>query len=600
MAFGGINAVTAVLLADTKEYSAKMDEAAAKMEALGGVADTTGGKFTNFANKASTLIIGAGLAIGAVGVDLAIKFQTALDQVQNTTNATAATIDKISKSATNLSNVTTSSATEIVQAYGAVEAAGYGWAKAEDTVTAAAKLAQITQQSVLTVSQALVATQALGLSRGMSAAKVADILTIALKGNEQGLTGVTSLLQGKVGAAFAGYHQSLGEALVVANEFSQGQFTNSRAISAVIQKIGALQGPLKTTTDTNGELSVSTASWVDALNNVGLNALKTRAAFAGPDGLINGLQYLKTTADGSLPKLEQYLTAIGGSAGVGPLTLLINHLGQAKTLIDQTGKASGQGLNTAFNLSQKDIDNQMEELKNKAENVLRGVGMFLLPDVKDLANWTDDTFKYFQAHPLVSKIASDSAIGLFGAAVAYKIGKGLVSAVQGIKSLFGGSALTLNTTATQENTDALLGKTGATGVGDAELAGGGALATFGKSVLVFGAGVVAFEGASKFLETKEGKKIGNSVLNANFLGLDTISNITADVLHKRVYGSSLADKPEEKYLKSIGEWGNYLKLIQADDAANYTEVAKLSAAISKRENKGKGKVTINVGFNKGR
>ena len=274
-------------------------------------------------------------------------------------------------------------------------------------------------------------------------------------------------MQGKVGAAFAGFHQSLGEALVVSNEFSQAQFTNSRAISAVIAKVGALQGPLKTTTDTNGKLSVSTASWVDALNNVGLNALKTRAAFAGPDGLINGLQYLKTTADGSLPKLEQYLTAIGGSAGVGPLTLLINHLGQAKTLIDQTGKASGQGLNTAFNLSQKDIDNQMEELKNKAENVLRGVGMFLLPDVKDLANWTDDTFKYFQAHPLVSKIASDSAIGLFGAAVAYKIGKGLVSAVQGIKSLFGGSALTLNTTATQDNTDALLGKTGVTGAEDA-------------------------------------------------------------------------------------------------------------------------------------
>ena len=377
MSLGGINAVTAVLLADTAEYSAKMDEAAAKMEALGGVADTTGGKFTNFANKASTLIIGAGLAIGAVGVDLAIKFQTALDQVQNTTNATAGTIDKISKSATNLSNNTTSSATAIVTAYGAVEAAGYGWAKAEDTVTASAKLSQITHQDVLTTTQALIAAQSLGLTKNMDAAKVADTLSIALKGNENGLQGVLGLLQGKVGAAFAGFHQSLGEALVVSNEFSQAQFTNSRAISAVIAKVGALQGPLKTTTDTNGKLSVSTASWVDALNNVGLNALKTRAAFAGPDGLINGLQYLKTTADGSLPKLEQYLTAIGGSAGVGPLTLLINHLGQAKTLIDQTGKASGQGLNTAFNLSQKDIDNQMEELKNKAENVLRGVGMFV-------------------------------------------------------------------------------------------------------------------------------------------------------------------------------------------------------------------------------
>lgn len=592
MSIGGVGAVTAVLLADTKEFTAKMDEAAGKMETLGAVSDTTGSKFGSLANKASTAFIGIGVAIGAYGIDQALKFQTALDQVQNTTNATPATIAKISKSATDLSNKTTSSAVDIVGAYQAVEAAGYKWAKSQDTVTASAKLAQISQQPVLTTTQALIAAQSLGLTKNMSAAKVADTLTIALKGNEQGLSGVVGLLQGKVGATFAGYHQSLGEALVVANQFSQAQFTNSRAVSAVIGKIGALQGPLTTTSVSNGKLTTSTAGWVNSLVDVGLNVDKTRKAFSGPDGLINGLKYLKTTADGSLPKLEQYLQAIGGTAGVGPLTNLVNHLNVASATIARTKDASGKGLNSAFGISQSDIDNQLKELKNKADNILRGVGMFLLPDVKDVANWASDTFKYFEKHPLVGKIASDAAIGLFAASVAYKVGKGLVGVFNGIKSIFTGTALTANTTATQLNTDALLGKGGVGGVAED---GGGTLATFGKSVLVFGAGVVAFEGATQFLKTKEGKKAGNYLIDNNVFGLGTIANTVEDVLGKRVNYSSLPGKGDEKYLKSIGEWGNYLKLIHADETANYTAVQQLSAAIQKRENKTKGRVTINIG-----
>ena len=216
MSFNSLSPVTAALLADTKEYSAKMDEAQAKMEGFGATSEATGAKFTAFASKASSAVLGVGAALGAVAVDEAFKFQEALDKVQNTTNVTANELDHIKTTSLKLSDQTTSSASDIVSAYGAVEAAGYKRAKADQAVAAAAKLTEIAGGDVTTNTQSLIAAQNLQITKGMSAAKTADLLTVALKGNESGLSGVVSLLSGKVGAAFAGYHQSAGEAVAVA------------------------------------------------------------------------------------------------------------------------------------------------------------------------------------------------------------------------------------------------------------------------------------------------------------------------------------------------------------------------------------------------
>ena len=189
--------VIATLLADTKEYTAKMDEATGKMEEFGAASDTTGGKFGSFASKASTAIIGVGVAFAAYATDEALKFQEALDKVQNTTNVTTKELSHISSESLKISDATGQTAVNIVGAYGAVEAAGYKRAAADKAVTAAAKLTLIAGGDVVANTQSLIAAQNLGITKGMSAAKVADLLTIALKGNEGGLSGVVSLLVGK-------------------------------------------------------------------------------------------------------------------------------------------------------------------------------------------------------------------------------------------------------------------------------------------------------------------------------------------------------------------------------------------------------------------
>lgn len=604
---GFLPPVVATLLMDGKQFSAEVDKSEAKMEGLAATADSAGGKFSKFASKASTAIIGAGVAIAAYGIDKAVKFTEALDTVQNQTNVTDGTLKKISKSAIDLSNNTTSSATEIVGAYGAAEAAGLKWAKAHAVVTSSAKLAQISGNDVVTTTKALIAAQNIGITKGMSYAKVADLLTVGLKGNEQGLSGVVTLLQGKVGTAFAAYHQSAGEGVAIANEFSQAGVTQTRQIATFVNKLGTLNGPLETTSVSNGKLTTSTAGYVNALVDVGLNVDKTKTAFSGPDGLINGLKYLKTTADGSLPKLQQYLTAIFGASGVGTGMALINNLTTLTKTVHDANNASAGGLNKSFNISQGDISNQMKELKNQWENILQGVGMFLLPDVKDLAHWAEDATQYFENHPLLKKIASDASIGLFVAAIAYKLGSAVTKIIGGIGRTaskipgVGGTSNTDYLKIIADNTTKIAGEAGISdtegGAGDAEL-GAGALGStigkFGSSVLVFGAGVAAFEAATKILSTKEGKKVGNYIIDNNVLGLGTISNVTADLLHKRVHPSSTASPSEEKYLKSIGEWGNYTKMMVADEEANYTQVAKLSAAIQKAENKHSGTTKVTV------
>lgn len=501
--------VVATLLADTKEYSAKMDEATGKMEEFGAASDTTGSRLSGFASKASTAIIGVGVAFAAYATVEAYKFQSALDQLKNTTNVTASELQHIKTQSLAISDATGQSAVNIVGAYQAVEAAGYKRAAADKAVAASAKLALITEQPVATTTQALVAAQNLGITSGMSSAKVADLLTIALKGNENGLQGVIGLLTGKVGSAFAAYHQSAGEAVAVANEFSMAGITQTRQIATFVNKLGALQGPMQTTEIENGKLTTTSAGYVNSLVDVGLNVDKTRDAFTGPNGLVNGLKYLKTTADGSLPKLQQYLAAIFGATGVGAGTALIRNINTLSQTITKANGASGSGLNAAATVASGQLDNQLKIIEERLKNAAIEFGLHLLPYVEKAADVIVDAMDYLDKHPDVLKGVMAAAGALFAAAVGYK----LTSAVQSIWGSLNAKAQTSLLSEIAANT----AKTAAEGgIGDAE--GGGAASVVGKGSLVAGAGIGAFLGTTE-------------LLRHNFLGLGTAVNKAAGFLY---------------------------------------------------------------------
>lgn len=567
------------LLVDSKEFNAKMDAAMGKLEEVSGVADKSGSGFTKFGQKAATAVIATGAAVAAFSVDEAFKYQESLDKLRDTTNISASMLAHVGKVALQVSDDTGQSAEDIVAAYGAVEAAGYKRAAADAAVAAAAKLTLIVGGQVADNTQTLIAAQNLGITKGMSAAKVADLLTIATKGNEAGLQGVVNLLSGKVGSAFAAYHQSAGEAVAVANEFSLAHITQTRQIATFVQKLGALQGPIQTTTVMNGKLETSSASYVNSLVDVGLNVNKTRDAFSGPNGLINGLKYLKTTADGSLPQLQRYLTAIFGATGVGAGMALIDNINKVSASITAANKASAGGLNVSASIASGQLDNQIKIIEQRLRNAAIRFGLTLMPYVQDAAKFLIKALDHLDSHPGERAAIEISLGAAFAASVGLKIAQATQSSLQ--TSLLGKIALNTAATATATETTA-----GEGGVGDAEGAGGlaGVATTFGKSVLVFGAGVLAFEAASKFLSTKEGKKIGNSIIENNFMGLGTISNVAADLLNKRLKTTPDTSKTELAFLKKIGALKDYEKM-QMDQNLNnnYPEVQRLAQAIAKLE-----------------
>src|ERR1039458_1265986 len=85
--------VIATFLADGKQYSAEVAKMQGQTEAFGRTSETTGQKLSNFANKASSIIIGAGVGIAAAATDLAYKYDEALSQMQQSTHLTASQMD---------------------------------------------------------------------------------------------------------------------------------------------------------------------------------------------------------------------------------------------------------------------------------------------------------------------------------------------------------------------------------------------------------------------------------------------------------------------------------------------------------------------------
>ena len=520
---GFLPPVVVTLVADTAEFQAAIDEASASMGELGAASETTAAKVdtssTAIASKAggagtyvtggfkklTTAVIGAGVGFAAFGLDKAVKLQEALDNVANQTNTTTGELVTIRKESIALSDQTGQSAVDIVGAFGAARAAGYGMAASYSAASAAAKLAVISQQPVLTTTQAIIAAQKLGVTQGMSSAKVADLLTVGLKGNEQGLTGVLGLLQGKVGAGFAAYKQSAGEAVSIANTLSEAQYSNTRAVSTFINKLGALQGPMNTTSTSNGKLTTTSASYVNALKDVGLNVGKTKDAFTGPDGLVNGLKYLDTVADGSLPKLHNYLTAIFGATGVGLGSLLIKNLGQITSTTNAANAASPAGLTTAFTTAAQQFGNQLKIVWANFENDAAGFGETLMPGLEKVLGFFERGFQGLEAHPDEEKALFADLGATFAAAIGVKLVGAFKNLTQGTAQIGLLQQIATNTSITAD----------ATTTGDAEggaIGGASVIGKFGSAVGIFAAGVVAFEGVTKLLHTNLGTKIADSVL----------------------------------------------------------------------------------------
>ena len=501
--------VVATLLADTKEYSTKMTEADAKMKELGSSADSTGAKFGKFASKASTAVLGLGVALGGYALDKAYTFQEGLDKIQNQAGLTAAAADKLGKQILNISSATGIATPDLLNAGLAVEQAGIRGAKASQMLAAAAKTAVITGQSVVTVTQALVAAETLHVAKSMRVANLAGLMVAGSKQIVGGFGAEAQMLQGRVGVALASVGMKMNDIIAAGAEFSKAGL-NSRAVTSFATGIAKLELPLTRVHVTAKKTYTTLSTYALSLQAVGLSQQKLVSDLR-TGGIPALLTDIKDAAGSSVPKLQELLHVVFGP-GAGTSQVLLNNLKQFDHGTKSLGGAGAGTLQTGFAKAMTQLGPQLNQLKAKLDVLMIDAGMKLLPALTHVAKWGDDVIKYFEKHPLFSEVMSHVAMDTFAAALTYKLATGMKKVFQNV---FGSVPMTANTNATNLNTDALTRLTesmggntvksltgeGAAAVGGADVAGGVSL---GTSALVGGAGALGLIALMQLMGNKYG------------------------------------------------------------------------------------------------
>ena len=467
--------VIATLFADTKEFMAKMDEAELKMGKFGAAADASGGKFGKFTQHASTAILGLGAALVAGGVDSALKFNESLDAIRNQAGASAAEVDYLKGVILNISDQTAISSESISSAFLQVEKAGIRGKAAYNLVDAAAKAAAITGGDVTTMTQTLVGIQNLQIAKGMSVAQVTDLMVLANQRHVGSLESLTSTLTGKTGGALAAAGLNLAEMASVADIAAKAGYNNARAYTQLATGLTKIESP-------------TTAS-SKAMEKLGINAdtLATIARHPGT-GLVDVLGYLEQRSKATGISMNTLIKDTFGPGAVGLVTTLSTHIKDLAKNVSTLNTASSGGLNTAFGITQKQVNFQLEQLKTQGKNALTGFGLLFLPTVSDIAKFAENLVSYFKKHPLAQTIFTDASLALVAGSLALKIA-GVVSKVMGVFKA-GEGVVTATQGATQisllgdiaANTAALVGEGGLNGAASAtQVAGaeGGAEAAAG-------------------------------------------------------------------------------------------------------------------------
>ena len=458
--------VIATLVADTKEYSAKMDESIVKMREMGAASESTSSKMAGFASTASSAILGVGVALGGYAVDQAYKYQEALDKIQNQAGLSGAQIKALGNSILTTSSQTGVSTSDLATAALQVEQAGIRGTAAMNLLNVASQAAVITNSSVANTTMAVVSAEKLHITQGQSVATTMGILVAGSKNFVGGLQAESSMLSGRVGVALSQYGLNLKTVIGLGQVFAQVGLP-SRSIAGFASGLGRLEAPLMTIHATAKKTYTTLSTYALGLRSVGLSADKLQGMLK--DGNISGiLQSIKDQAAASHQPLQQLINMVFGTGGGVTASVLVKNLNELNAAQKQLAGAGAGSLHSGFKSALTQLGPQLHVLGTRLNALMIKAGTLLLPKVSTAVSWANSLITYFQSHPLVTKIASDTAIALFAGALTTKLaGVGLKMAgafglafTEGLGVLVGGAiaagvavALGINHIAPAPNSD---------------------------------------------------------------------------------------------------------------------------------------------------
>lgn len=390
--------VVATLIADTKEYTAKMDEAGLKMKEFGATSETTGGKVKAFGATASTAVLGMGVALGAYAVDKAYKFQEGMDKISNQAGLTKKQTDALGTSILNISGATGQTTSDLQGAALLVEQSGIRGAKATNLLTTAAKAAVITNSSVVDTTQAIVSAQSLQIAKGMDVTTMTGKLVAGSKDFVGGLKAEEAMLSGRAGVSLANYGLKLSTVVAIGSQFAKVQMP-TRSITSFTTGLANLEKPI---TDTTGKFT----AFHNAVEKTGLSQNKL-VSYLRTGNLGGLLAYIKEQAGGSAQKLTEMVNAVFGSTGGAGASVLIKNLKDFVTVQKTVAGAGAGSLASGFSNAVKQLGPQFKIVMAQVDVLFVKAGQALLPKVADALKWANGVMDYFKGHPIFAKVIVD-------------------------------------------------------------------------------------------------------------------------------------------------------------------------------------------------
>ena len=459
--------VVATLIADTKEYMAKMDAAQAKMGALGEEANKTSSKFSSFANKASTAVIGAGLAVAGVSVKMAMDFQAATTTLVTGAGESEKNLAMIRQGILDMAGVVGQTPKQLASGLYMIESAGYHGAAGLKVLKAAAEGAAVGNAQMSTVAAALTTVMHDYNIPVSHANQVTSALVETVASGKTHLEDLGASI-GKVipTASLLGVSLAqVGAAMAVQTNAGMSARLAAMHLNATMLSLVA-----------PNKLAAAT---MDAF---GLSAQKLKDTMSNPkQGLNVALQDIvdavgKKFPRGSASYVEAIKAMVGGTVGFQTVAALTGtHAKEFATDVTNIGKAANGTAKEVqgWSLVQKDLGQQLKQIGGSGSALAIQLGNLILPTASKIAGWVSSFASELNKNKVLRDVFGVGAATAFALALGVKI-KGAFNAVMG---LFGKSAQTVslnaNTAALEANTVALGGK--AAGVsGIAGKAAGGA------------------------------------------------------------------------------------------------------------------------------
>lgn len=421
--------VVARLFADIRQYEANMAKAEATMTKFGTTSKTASERMAAGMNSIANKVLVTSAVIGGVSVKMAADFQSATTRLATDAGESVKNLGMIRKGILDMAQAVGQTPKQLAEGMYYIESAGYHGAAALTVLRASAEGATVGFTDMASMGSAVTTVLR---DYNLPASRSAAVTSALIETVAQGKTNMTLLAN------------SMGRVLPIAASFGIPFKETAAAIATMT--VSGQQARFGVQQIRNAFLNLAAPGNMASktMKLIGLSGDQLHRVLMNPKtGISDALTLITTQLGKHFPVgSAEYISAqrkiYGGITGLSvALALGGDHLTKYNETVKKIGSAYDSADPKVKNFSEvaKTLNFQLKQFSAAGSVLAVDVGSWLLPKVSTVTQWAGSVISWFKSHPLVSKIASDAAVGLFVGAIIFKLGKGINTIFNNVKSL---------------------------------------------------------------------------------------------------------------------------------------------------------------------